>query len=247
MTGPASKGFSRVTWNLRYPSLGPASAGGSRPGSDDDDEDTQREGPSGHLALPGKYSVTLAKRVNGVETELAGPQTFAAVPLNNATLPAADKPALIAFQKKVAELQRAALGASRVVDDVKGRIALMKKALHDAPAAPAQLRADVLALETKTNDIYRALRGDNTLRSRFEGTPPTLLERINDVVGDIWSSSSAPTQTHIRNYEIAGEEFAPLLSNLKSLVNVDIKRVEDAMEASGAPCTPGRIPVWQKP
>lgn len=241
LNGPATKGISRVTWNLRYPSLGPASAAG--PGSGE--EGRPPEGPSGHLAMPGTYSVTLSKRVGGVETQVAGPQSFTAAPLGIATLPAPDKAALLAFQKNVADLQRAALGAARVLDDVRGRIALIKRALHDAPAAPAQLRTDLLAIEAKANELNRGLRGDNTLRDRNEGTPPSIMDRVNDAVGDLWSSTSAPTATHLRGYRIAGEEFAPLLAGLKSLVQGDLKRLEDAMEAAGAPWTPGRMPEWE--
>jgi hypothetical protein len=242
MTGPASKGITRVTWNLRYPSPAPASVGGPAP----EEGGPPSEGPSSYLALPGKYSVTLANRVGGVETDVAGPVGFAAVPLGITTLPAADRNALVAFQSQVADLQRAALGASRVVDDVKGRIALIKKALHDAPSAPASLRTDALAVEAKANGIVRALRGDATLSSRNEGTPPSIMDRINELTGDLWSTTSAPTKTHLRGYEIAGEEFAPLLAGLKTLVNEDLKRLENAMEAAGAPWTPGRLPEWDR-
>jgi photosystem II stability/assembly factor-like uncharacterized protein len=243
LNGPAAKGTSRVSWNLRYPALTPASTGG--PGGGGGGEGGPPEGPSGHLALPGKYTVTLSKRVGGVETDVAGPQTFAAVPLGITTLPAADREALVAFQKKVANLQRAVQGAARVIDDVKARITLMKKALQDATAAPANLRTDVLAIEAKVNGINRTLRGDNTLSSRNEGVPPSISDRVNDAVGDLWSSTSTPSSTHVRGYEIAGEEFAPVLADLKRLVSSDLKRIEDAMESAGAPWTPGRLPEWE--
>jgi len=177
---------------------------------------------------------------------IAGPDTFTATPLNNATLAAPDKRALIAFQKQVADLQRAALGAVRVVDDVKERIGLIKKALHDAPAAPEHLRTVVLTLEDKIKNIERAFRGDRTLQSRFEATPPTILDRVNDVVGDLWTTTSAPTKTHIKNYEIAGDEFAPVLAELKTLVTYDLKAIEDSLDVVGAPWTPGRIPEWKR-
>ncbi len=239
LTGPASKGFNRVPWNLRYAASNPATL------APPDEDDPAAEGPQGPLALPGKYSVSLAKRAGGVLTELAGPQTFSAAPLANTTLPAADRNALLAFQRRVADLQRAVLGASRVADEVKGRIALIKKALHDAPAAPAQLLVDVLAIEAHANEIVRALRGDNTLRSRNEGTPPSINERVNGIVDDLWQSTSAPTGTQLRAYEIAGEEFTPMLADLKTVVETDLKRVEGAMENAGAPWTPGRVPEWK--
>jgi hypothetical protein len=34
------------------------------------------------------------------------------------------------------------------------------------------------------------------------------------------------------------------LTRLRTLVETDVARLEKAMEAAGAPWTPGRIPVW---
>ncbi|HLF15542.1 MAG TPA: glycosyl hydrolase [Bacteroidota bacterium] len=242
LTGPVAKGFTRVSWNLRYAALTPASMAGP---AGPDEADPSAEGEQGPLALPGRYKITLAKRVGGVVTELAGPQTFSATALGAATLPAADRNALVEFQRRVADLQRAVLGASRVADELKNRIALIRKALHDTPTAPAQLWADVLNIEAKLNDIVRAMHGDRTLRNRNEGTPPSIAERVNGIVDDLWHSTSAPTQTQLRAYEIAGEEFTPQLANLKAVIGDDLKRIEAAMENAGAPWTPGRVPEWK--
>ena len=88
LTGPRTEGFHRVAWNLRYPSTRPVDPdpGPSEPW------DTRRIGP---LALPGAYSVTLAKEVDGVVTELAGPQRFEVVDLGGATLPGDDPAAAL--------------------------------------------------------------------------------------------------------------------------------------------------------
>ncbi|HUX61322.1 MAG TPA: hypothetical protein VMV32_08410, partial [Ignavibacteriaceae bacterium] len=61
-----------------------------------------------------------------------------------------------------------------------------------------------------------------------------------------WQSTSAPTQTDMNAYKNAGELFSPLLSKLKDLINVDLKNLENEMEAAGSPWTPGRIPDWKK-
>ena len=55
--------------------------------------------------------MSLAKRVGGVETPLGAPQTFEAIPLGTASLPAVDRKALLAFEEKTGRLQRAVLGA----------------------------------------------------------------------------------------------------------------------------------------
>jgi photosystem II stability/assembly factor-like uncharacterized protein len=239
LTGPVTKGFNRVVWDLRCAATAPTKI------STSDEEDPFSEGDQAPLALPGKYKVTLAKRVGGVLTELAGPQSFSAVVLGTTTLPAADRNALREFQKKVADLQRAVLGASKVADDLKDRIAYIKKSLLNTPAATAKLRDDVQDVEAQMTGIVRALSGDKTLRNRNEGTPPSITERVNGIVDDQWQSTSAPTQTQMRAYEIAGEEFTPQLAKLRTLIEVDLKRIETAMENAGAPWTPGRIPEWK--
>ena len=80
VTGPRSKGIHRVAWDLRYPS--------SRPTDPDPGPSAPWDSPGiGPLALPGTYSVSLAQEVDGVVTELAGPQEFAVVDLGGGTLP----------------------------------------------------------------------------------------------------------------------------------------------------------------
>ena len=54
-----------------------------------------------------RFAPWLEQIVDGVTSELTGPVQFAVVPLNLATLPAADRQAAMAFQKKVQRLRRA--------------------------------------------------------------------------------------------------------------------------------------------
>ena len=58
-----------------------------------------------------------------------------------------------------------------------------------------------------------------------------------------WNSTSAPTGTQQRAYEIAAEQFGEALANLRSLVS-DLENLEAKAEAAGAPWTPGRVPTW---
>ncbi|MEP0841412.1 MAG: glycosyl hydrolase, partial [Phycisphaerae bacterium] len=119
-------GIHRVSWDLRYPSAEPTRLRPAEPGDYDDEDD----GPSGLLALPGTYSATLVKVVDGRETTLAGPASFNVIPLELATFAARDKAATFAFQRKVARLQRAVEGAVRVGDEVRDRLNLIRKALR---------------------------------------------------------------------------------------------------------------------
>ncbi|MBI5472353.1 MAG: glycosyl hydrolase [Ignavibacteriae bacterium] len=234
-----TKGVNRVTWDLRYAATTPTT---TAPPSDDAFD----EGEMGRLAMPGKYTVSLAKRVGRVVTPLGEPQTFTATVLGAASLPQPERRVLAEFQSRAADLHRAVTGATRVASDIKSHIGLLKKSIQDTPGASTKLRDDLNAIEEKNRKILVALNGDNTLRSRNEGTPPSINERLETIIYDQWLSTSTPTQTHIANYEIAGDEFTPVLAQLKSLVETDLKNLEAAMEAAGAPWTPGRVPVWER-
>jgi hypothetical protein len=237
--GPITKGMNRVAWDLRYAPLTPAKLKPAEP-------DPFTETDQSPLAMPGTYSVSLAKRVNGVVAQLAGPQKFSASVLSNTSLPAPDRDALVAFQQKVARLQRAVLGASRSVDEVKNRIEFIKQALLNTQAPTTGLGESLDSLEASLADITRALRGDRSLSSRNEPTPPSISDRVNGIVDDQWQSTGAPTQTQIDAYDIAGDEFTPVLARLHTLVETNLKNIEAAMESLGAPWTPGRVPDWKK-
>ena len=71
------------------------------------------------------------------------------------------------------------------------------------------------------------------------------MDRVQSIVDAQWNATSAPTATSEDAYRFAAEAFQPQLEKLRQLVLVDLKKVEDALEASGAPWTPGRIPVWK--
>ena len=80
---------------------------------------------------------------------------------------------------------------------------------------------------------------------RQESTPPSLSSRLGRAAGGVWTGTLGDvTDTHKRQYDIVAEEFAGILQRLRALIEVDLKRVEDAAEAAGAPWTSGRLPRW---
>jgi photosystem II stability/assembly factor-like uncharacterized protein len=239
VTGPLTAGLHRVRWDLRYPTLTPARLTGPDP------EDPFTEPDLGPLVMPGRYSVRLARRVDGLTAEIAGPVSFRVVPLMATQVPEADRAALLAFQKKVADLQRAVQGTSRVLDEVAARFPLLRRALDDAPGLPAAWKDSVRAIEVRTNALVRKLRGDRTLASRNEPVPPSIFDRVENIVTDQLLSQSLPTATHRRAYAVAAEEFAPLLEDVRTLVSRDLPAIERALESAHGPWTPGRVPVWK--
>jgi photosystem II stability/assembly factor-like uncharacterized protein len=237
---PAKSGVRRITWNLRYPSPLPVRL------TDEPGSPFGRRGGRGMLVMPGKYSVTLEKYVNGEVTPLAGPQTFQVIPLKNTMLPTKDRKAMAEFQLKVSELARVVQGTVSAGQGLEERIKLIKKALHLTPKASPQLMKEAENIENRLREILRALNGDTSISKRNENQPPSISSRIDRLMYGYMRSTAEPTQTMKDQYRITGEELEPQLEKLRQLVEKDLKKLETEMETAGAPWTPGRIPVWKK-
>jgi len=239
ITGPITAGMQRVSWDLRYP------APSLPPPPNPEGEDPFNEGPAGPLVMPGVYKVSVAKRVDGVITSLGQPEEFQVIVEGQEGMSAPDRAALVEFQRKVARLQRAVAGALEASNALKPRLVAIRRALLDTPSAPEQLLTDASALDKRTNEILRALRGDSALRARNMNLPPSIAERVGSIAQSQRTSTARPTQTQMNQYAVAALDFDQTLAQLRQLIEVDLAKLEKQMEAAGAPWTPGRIPEWK--
>ncbi|HWP37712.1 MAG TPA: hypothetical protein VNL18_09215 [Gemmatimonadales bacterium] len=241
LSGPVTAGTHRVSWDLRYPPPNPP-----RPVAADSADDGGFGGqPRGPYVVPGTYLVSLAKRVDGVVTPLGEPRSFEVYPLDGG---APRTPAVLAFQQRTWQLQRAVLGANALATETMNRLQLLKRAVEDTPGLDGSLANEVRQLESRLRDIQESLNGDPTVARRQESTPPSLAERLSRAAGGAWSGTLGDvTDTHKRQYDIVAAEFRGLLERLRALIEGDLKRVEDAAEAAGVPWTTGRLPRWPEP
>ncbi len=238
ITTPAKAGLHRATWDLHYPPSIPIT------GEPEREQEYEREPDRGPMAAPGTYKVSLAQRVGGTTTQLAGPIPFKVVSLGLQTLSDPDQAALLAFQQKTARLQRAVLGALEATKDAQARAKLLQKSLLNAPGADPKLMDQAGTLVVQLDAALVELRGDRVLRERNENTPPSIVDRVDQIVGGSWSATAAPTQTQRDQLALASALFAEELPKLRSLIDGELRRIEDAAEKAGAPWTPGRLPDW---
>ncbi|PYQ27207.1 MAG: glycosyl hydrolase [Acidobacteria bacterium] len=236
VSGPVTAGFHRVAWDLRYPPPSPIEL--TPP-----EIDVFSPPPGGPLAVPGKYTVRLAKRIDGVETSLGEPKTFNVVPLYLSIMNESDRNAVLAFQKKAERLQKAVMGAARVTADALVRVQHVRRALDEIEGPDPKLVAQVNAVDKTLHDIDDALNGDPVLRGHQEADKPSLVERISNAVNG-FTTTSAPTATHQESLAIAEKEFVPLLDKLRRTIEVDLAAIEKTLNERGAPWTPGRVPTY---
>jgi photosystem II stability/assembly factor-like uncharacterized protein len=242
LTVPGSAGLHRVTWDLRGAGFfaittAPEGGRGRRFGGGG--------GGGGFHIVPGAYHVTLAKRENGVLTDLAGPLTLTVTSEGDEKLSAADRKALVELRRKVARLQAAVQGTGDTLDTLLTRAALARQAVQDAPQTSPRLRAEAIAIEKKLRDIDLELRGDQLTAARNEPVPPSIITYVNNVTFGMLGTSSMPTKTRQESYRIAAEEFGTTLAKLRAIATGDFPRLERQMDAAGVPYTPGRLPDWR--
>jgi len=233
-------GFQRVEWDLRY------SAAQVKKHSEDGEEDFPDAADQGPLVLSGTYSVRLFDKVGGVVTELAGPQSFKVATEGASGMSAADQAAQEQFMRKVTRLYRAVSGALHTSEDVEARLKGIREALREAPAAEKQLGGVADGIEQRDREILRALRGDVEIAKRNEPVASSIHDRVNSVMEGERFSLAKPTASHVDSYNNAAAEFAEQLGKLRTLVEVDLGKLEKDMEAAGAPWTPGRVPEWSE-
>ncbi len=239
---PRRAGLHRIAWDLRYASLTPPSSSGDE--------------PSGPMVAPGEFSVRLVLATSDAHQEIAAPQSFRVRPLGTATLAAADREELLAFQREVAQLQRAAVATDRAARATTDRLALLRRAVRAAPGVDAgPFEARIAAFEERLFEIGRVLSRDRTALDRAEFAPPSVLQRISRIVGAQFRATSAPTTTQRDSYAVASTLLAETSAALRELVEVDAvatvnRAVRAAMPAAirsrsglAAPATPAHGPA----
>ncbi|MFM8832456.1 MAG: glycosyl hydrolase, partial [Cytophagales bacterium] len=236
----AKKGVNRLVWDFRYPSANPININPSVNDNPFQPDDV------GQLAAPGNYTVTLSKSVDGVVIELAGPEKFEVKVLPGTTLPATDRPALVEWQRKAAELQRSIAGASTMLNDANNRTKHMKASVMSVAKPNQDFMKEIQGIEEKIRALQKKMNGDRVADQLNIDAPPSISSRLFSSLYDGYGSTSEPTTTMKDQLRIAGEEFEAALAELKGIFSNEIKALEQKLEAAGAPYTPGRMPEWRK-
>jgi photosystem II stability/assembly factor-like uncharacterized protein len=235
-TAPATAGVSRVAWDLRLQPTDPINGPPFRV----DPDFPFGSPPVAPFAPPGTYQVSLLKRVDGVFTALGSPQRFQVVDVDSVP---GRVMATLADQKKIAELGRAVLGTSALINETFTRLGFLKRAIDESPGADTTLARRVRSIEAALRDAQESLNGDPTRARRNEATPPSLQGRLQGAIANGWSNSlSALNASQRGQVDIVRREFDAVLSRVRQIIDVDLKSLEQAAEAAGVPWTSGRIP-----
>jgi hypothetical protein len=237
ITGPSAKGLQRAAWDLRAPAheLPPNRPRGEL-------EELFGDPLVGPYVMPGRYTVSLAQRVGGVTTPLAGPVSFNVVLDPQAAHAAAEQQPRWDFQQKLQALRRDVVAALELANSTNTRLEAVRKALDQTPAAPPALHDRARALQRRLAAILVELRGDRSVGARSGPVPVAISERANTISRELNDTLANATETHRQQYQIALELLTAQRAALRQLVESDLAEVERELERLGAPYTPGRVP-----
>ena len=158
------------------------------------------------------------------------------------SLPAADRTALSTFQQKIGKLQSAIRTMNNVLNKTSQELGEMSAAVQGIKTENSKILEEIIAVEDKIQILQRKINGDRLANRLDVDLPPSISDRVNRAAYGVLSSTSAPTYTQRDAYDIAYDEFEPLLEELKTIIEKDIKKILDTMNLSGAPYTLNRIP-----
>ncbi|MEL6110580.1 MAG: glycosyl hydrolase, partial [Planctomycetota bacterium] len=226
LSGSTSKGMHRTYWNLRHAGAG------------------RGDGP---LAIPGTYSVDITQVVDGEVTELVEATEFEIEPLMFGDKSERDRDAIMDFAREAQALSIAVRGATGVATATMDQLDAIGSLIRASSELDPTLEEEVRELKLRLMDIQEAFNGDPTKSRRNEPAAPGLNSRLRNTMMGVMGSTEGPTDTHRRQYQIAGEQFEAVVGDLSELVEKDLKALHKKLDEAGAPWTPGRkIPKWKK-
>ena len=229
--GPVEAGFHRVAWNLRYPALDAWAP-------KEDPEDEGHEG-DGVLVVPGTYSVTMQKRVDGVVSDLGQRQTFEVVSIREPTLPGSTQEQRVIFETQIDELIRASGGTVSAIDEIVAEIDAIKEVLERS-TADASLYEIANSLKQRITAQRERLTGNETREIFKDQAAVTLGERIWHARFDPSSSAYGPTPEQRESLQIGRALYDDVTGQLSALIDDEYAGFKEALDVARVPWTPGR-------
>ncbi|HLF62232.1 MAG TPA: hypothetical protein VI603_00660 [Saprospiraceae bacterium] len=229
-------GVRRLKWDLRTASKDPISL---KPPAFYNPWAGRDEGT---LVAPGVYTVTMSLWDDGEVKQLGQPISFTVKKLDNATMPAEDRDALVVFKAEVSELARAVDGSTRALGEIENELLHIRKAISRIEESSDALMADVRYIEAELRDIRKDLQGDGVAATLDIWTPPSVSSRVGFIVYEQKYSTSAPTGTHRASLQIAEDEFRPLLERLRIVADQKMVSLREKLKSAAAPYTPNALP-----
>ena len=232
LEGPASKGFHRIAWDLRYPSPNAIMDG------------SLSTNVSGFLAPPGKYRVSIFTQIDGKVTKISDSKNFDVVPLRKGALETESHEKIAKFWRQYEQTAKRGSAIQFEVADLLKKVNRMYVAMGQSTGDVGDFDNRLSLLRESILQMDEALNGNRSKMQPGEKTNPTATSRLAVVHRIIEYSTYGPTKTAIDNLSLAVIGLDKIQTQLNQNNN-DIESLLRRMEKAGAPWIEG-APIPKK-
>jgi len=227
--GSNRKGFNRANWTLNYPNKGGERLQSRGSGF----------GGRGVLATPGSYTVTIVKRVDGVNTVLEGPKPFKVVPMYDGALKRKSYTEINAFRDEAFAFQQDLTATNVALSRSIQKVDAMERALNKAEKPNDDLFKRINDARIVLLDIDKELNGDDTKGEIGERSDPRASEG-NSLGWRALGNTYGPTDEHHALLNRVKSQLAKVKSKLKTVLDGILTGIERDLKSTGAPWVEGQ-------
>ncbi len=234
ISAPAKQGVSKVSWDLRHASqraINPNQRGGNN--------SWRARFNRGHMASPGSYTVSMAKEVNGVVTELVGPQSFNVEMLQDGTIEGASAAEYQRFAQELNRLRNQQSAISSAIRKNKSKLGALATAVERASIDAGPINEEMYEIRKKINQYDKMLNGNPIKEEIGERNDPTISNRLR-VASRALSTTYGPTELHRESLKIARLELNEITPLVQQLDEEDMPALERKLQQAGAPYIEGQ-------
>jgi photosystem II stability/assembly factor-like uncharacterized protein len=230
--GTNKTGFNRVSWNLSFPYKGAVKLKPAAVGDAWSDPTI--------YAVPGDYTVTLSKRVDGKITQLAPPQDFKVLRLRKGALEGASYDEITAFIEGYHDFKKDLAATTSVLANSLLVVNAMKRAADKSTDPTDDLYDKIHDARKRLLALDKELSGDKTKGEIGEKSDP--IPGNAEYIGLVASKSSTygPTPTHKAVMNRAIGQLDGIRARLDAIVNNVLPGIERDLKAAGAPWIEGQ-------
>jgi photosystem II stability/assembly factor-like uncharacterized protein len=226
ITAPAKKGINRIAWDLRFPALDAIVLQQKEKGKD--------ENPSGLLAPPGTYKVTMYLNDNGNVTKLSDAESFVVKPLYESSIKTITPQEASVFWRTFEGTQRDVSKLNMRLDKSVSRAKAMQTALTRSRIVPGAMNGRLTSVLNNLQSLQTELNGNYARNEIGEKGNPALGDRMFAIYRGIERSTYGPTTLHKQQLQIVQQQILNGLAMLKvSQQALDLIYTE--LQNAGAP------------
>ena len=228
MKAPITKGIHRIAWNHRYE------------GSTD-----LQKGKKGNIAnqgmsmpaMPGTYTVSMAKVINQEVVIVGNSQEFKVKSLYNQRIQA--DPATHAFHVKMSNVAKEFYTINNRINYQDNQVEKIILAIKANASENSDMMKKALLAKANLDSLNIIIGKDPVKGSRYTETAPGLSSRLGASIYYVWNSPEPATGTHKKNIDIVAKHNKTMAVS----VNDNQKLIDELnafLDKINVPYTPGR-------